>query len=109
MFQASTSNSNSSDIDSGIDSDIGSNSGSDSEQAQPLSFLSNMEVDTDAFGDLNTDAFGDLNTDAFGDLAGVYIEVDLAIFHMFASTTPASTHLHTLGSSKQTHLDLSGW
>ena len=65
-----------------------------------------MEVDTDM-----TDAFGALNTntDAFGDLAGVYIEVDRAIFHMFASTTPASMHLRTLGSSKQTHLDLSGW
>ena len=62
-----------------------------------------MEVDTVAFGDLNTGAFGDLNTDAFGDLAGVYIEVDRAIFHTFAST-----HLHTLGS-KQTHLDLPGW
>jgi hypothetical protein len=62
-----------------------------------------MEVDTVAFGDLNTDAFGDLNTDAFGDLAGVYIEVDRAIFHTFAST-----HLHTPGSSK-THLDLSSW
>ena len=59
-----------------------------------------MEVDTDM-----TDAFGDLNTDtdAFGDLAGVYIEVDRAIFHTFAST-----HLHTPGSSK-THLDLSSW
>jgi hypothetical protein len=101
MLQAPTSNSNSSDINSGIDSDIGSNSGSDSEQAQPLSFLSNMEVDTDAFGDLNTDAFGDL--------AGVYIEVDLVIFHLFASTTPASTHLHTPGSSKRTHLDLPSW
>ena len=81
---------------------FGSNSGSDSEQAQPLSFLSNMEVETDAFGDLNTD------TDAFGDLAGVYIEVDLAIFHMFASTTPASTHVHTPGT-RRTHLDLSSW
>jgi hypothetical protein len=46
----------------------------------------------------------DLNTDAFGDLAGVYIGVDRAIFHTFAST-----HLHTPGSSKRTHLDLSSW
>jgi hypothetical protein len=56
MLQAPTSNSNSSDIDS----DIGSNSGSESEQAQPLSFLSNMEVDRAIF-----------NTDANGDLAGL--------------------------------------
>ena len=82
MLRAATSNS---DIDSGIDSDIGSNSGSDSEQAQPLSFLSNMEVETDAFADL------DSNTDAFGDLAGVYIEVDRAIFR--AGPRPSAVRL----------------
>jgi hypothetical protein len=44
-----------------------------------------MEVETDAFADL------DSNTDAFGDLAGVYIEVDRAIFR--AGPRPSAVRL----------------